>query len=198
MAETWLPYDPEALTRLGVPSDTAAALGERGLPERAYGWFLRNPERELDVAELPQCGPAAFLAQVNDGLTNTYWLRLADGSVWMRDGLRDETGAKAYEIDQSVRGLQGILAALCGLWYSGLDQDDEGYEAAVIKATIEAVSAEPEAFADEQNWWAGRLEEAQYTLPGMVRDDQMLYELVRRDEAGQWVLDHPGYEDEDG
>jgi hypothetical protein len=82
----WRPYDAGELVCVAVPEPAKAALTARGLPDNAYGHFVRVPERELEVAQLPECGRAAFLAHVEDGYNNTYWLSLTDGSVWMRYG----------------------------------------------------------------------------------------------------------------
>ena len=73
---------------------------------------------------------------------------------------------------------------------------EAAYDALVCRTIIRAVSAEPEAFADETNWWAVTFEEVEYSLQGILRGEEPLHELVRRNESGAWVLDHPGYEDE--
>jgi SUKH-4 immunity protein len=193
----WNPYDSGALERAGVPRAASDALGGRGLPHNAYEIFIREPERELTVAELPDCGPAAFLADYTDE-DNSYWVSVADGSVWMRWGKPDEPADDTQRINTSVAGLQGVLAAWCDLKATGLDEDDEEeYEQAVTTAVVNAVSSDPGAFTDEEGWWPNFFLELEFTLPRMLAGDAHLYQLVHRDEAGRWVLDHPGFEDDD-
>jgi hypothetical protein len=193
----WTPYDPGSLERAGVPQNAAAALSERGLPHNAYEIFIRDPERDLAVADLPSCGPAAFLAHYTDE-DNSYWASLADGSVWMRWGKPDEPADDTQQINTTVQGLQGVLTAWCDLKATGLDEnDEEDYERAVTAAVVAAVSSDPSAFTDDEGWWPNFFLELEFTLPRMLAGDAHLYQLVHRDESGQWVLEHPGYEDDD-
>jgi hypothetical protein len=193
----WRPYDPAALERTGVPQDAVAALGARGLPRNAYEIFIRDPERELTVADLPGCGPAALLANYTDG-DNSYWISLTDGSVWMRWGRLDEPADDSQRINTGVPGLQGVLAAWCDLKATGLDEnDEEEYEQAVNSAVVSAVSSDPAAFTDDEGWWSNFFLELEFTLPRMLIGDAHLYQLVHQDEAGQWVLNHPGFEDDE-
>jgi hypothetical protein len=195
---SWLTYDAEWLARIGAPDDAIAALARRGLPGDAYGWFVRVPTRELEVAELPECGRAAFLAEAIDGFWNSYWLSLADGSIWMRYGKRDEPVHHVKRINTSVHTLQEIL----GVWidYKGSnvspESDEAAYENLVYKTLIRVVSLDPEVFMDEETWWARTFEEVGYTIPRVSLGDRPLYQYVRQDESGQWVLDHPGFEEE--
>jgi hypothetical protein len=193
----WSPYDAAALARIGAPAGAAQALAGRGLPRNAFEVFVRSPERELQVDELPGSGPAAFLADYTDD-ANSFWLALGDGSVWMRWGAPDEPAEDTQAINTSVQGLQGVLGAWCDLKASGLDENDEQeYEDAVTTTIIRAVSADPEAFRDEEGWWPNFFVELQYTLPRTVAGETNLSQLVRQDESGEWVLDHPGFEDDD-
>lgn len=196
-APVWTPYDPGALERAGVPHDAVAALSGRGLPHNAYEIFIREPEREMTVAELPDCGWAALLAEYTDE-DNSYWVSVTDGSIWMRWGKPDEPADDTQRINTTVEGLQGVLAAWCGLKATGLDENDgESYEQAVTAAVVGAVSSDPTVFADEEGWWPNFLLELEFTQPRMLTGDAHLYQLVHRNEAGQWVLDHPGFEDEE-
>lgn len=195
---SWLAYDAERLARIGAPDSSVSALTGRGLPGSAHDLFVRVPARELQVADLPECGRAAFLAQAGDGYWNTYWLSLRDGSIVMRYGKQDEPVDHVKRINTSVTALQAVLEAWCDYKDSGLTPaDGEAYEHLVINTITRAVSADPEAFHDEQAWWPTTFEEVEYTLPGILSGDRALYQLVRQDETGSWVLDHPGYEDED-
>lgn len=194
-APAWTPYDPDALEGAGVPQDAAAALSGRGLPRNAYEIFIRTPERELSVADLPDCGRAALLAEYTDE-DNSYWVSLTDGSVWMRWGKPDEPADDTQQINTTVAGLQGVLAAWCDLKATGLDEnDEESYEQAVTAAVVGAVSSDPAVFADEEGWWPNFFLELEFTQLRMLAGETHLYQLVHRNEAGQWVLDHPGFED---
>lgn len=196
-APEWTPYDAAALERAGVPRDAAVALAGQGLPHNAYEVFIRDPVCELSVADLPGCGPAAFLANYSDE-GNSYWVSLSDGSVWMRWGTPDEPADDARKINTTVGGLQGVLAAWCDLKATGIDEsDEERYGQAVTTTVVAAVSSDPAVFTGEEGWWANFFFELEFTLPRMPAGDAPLYRLVRRDETGQWVIDHPGFDDED-
>ena len=91
-----------------------AALSGRGLPVNAHEWFVRVPERELQVAQLPGGPKAAFLARVFDDYDQTYWLSLEDASVWMRYGADDDPSATSGRINGSLAAMQEILSAWCG------------------------------------------------------------------------------------
>jgi hypothetical protein len=102
-------------------------------------------------------------------------------------------------IDTSVAALQTVLDAWCAYKSSeiSVDDDEEAYENLVEAVVLRAVSGDPEAFEDSENWWPRTFEEVGYTAPRMPLGDDPLYRYVRRDESGQWVLEHPGYEDDD-
>ena len=90
------------------------------------------------------------------------------------------------------------MAAWCDLKATGLDENDyEAYGEAVSAAVLQAVSSGPDAFTDDEGWWPNFFVELEFTLPNMLAGDVHLYQLVRQDEAGEWVLDHPGFEDEE-
>jgi hypothetical protein len=120
------------------------------------------PERELELTELPECGAAAFLAQNEDGYNNTYWLSLADGSVWMRYGVVGKPIHHVKLINVSVPKLRGMLEVWCALKAAEPSVEDErpAYERLVEETVLRAVSTEPEAFADSENWWPRTFEEA--------------------------------------
>lgn len=195
----WRPYDADTLARIAAPEAAVTALTGRGLPENAYQHFKRVPSRELEVADLPGCGPAAFLAQVEDGFNNTYWLSLSDGSVWMRYGQQDGPVEGARRINTSVPALQAVLDAWCA--FDGprgsVANDPPAYEQLLDTFVLDAVRADPGIYTDPEGWWPRTLEEAGFTGPRFLNGDKPLYEYVYRDETGNWVLDHPGYEDED-
>jgi len=194
----WMPYDADELARIGAPDEAVKALSGRGLPHNAYEVFVRDEARELEVAELPGCGSAAFLAAYTDSW-NSFWLSLADGSVWLRWGAPDEPAESVLRIDASAAGLQGVLEAWCDLRGSGLDAEDgEEYEDAVVSTVIRAVAADPEVFEDDEGWWSNILVELESTLPGALAGDAHLFQLVSWDEAaGEWVLDYPGVADDE-
>ncbi|MBR7828156.1 SUKH-4 family immunity protein [Actinospica sp. MGRD01-02] len=195
----WRPYDADTLARIAAPAAAAAALTGRGLPLNAHQHFNRDPQRELEIVRLPECGPAAFLAQVHDGFNNSYWLSLTDGSVWMRYGRQDGPVELAKPANTSVPALQAVLDAWCA--FDGprgaVDIDPRAYEHLLDTFVLDAVRADPEVYADPEGWWPRTVEEAGYTGPRFLNGDKALYEYVHRDETGTWVLDHPGYEDDD-
>lgn len=129
---------------------------------------------------------------------NSYWLSLADGAIWMRWGTPDEPAGHTQRINTTVEGLQGALAAWCDLQDTGLDENDgEDYEQAVNITVIHAVKSDPTVFTDDEGWWPNFFFELEFTLPRTLAGDAYLYQLVHQDEAGAWVLDHPGRDDED-
>lgn len=195
----WRPYDAGELARIAAPEAAVAALTRRGLPGNAHHHLNRVPDRELEVAPLPGCGPAAFLAQVEDGFNNTYWLSLRDGSVWMRYGRQAGPVEFAKRINTSVAALQAVLDAWCAFDgpRHGLGDDPRAYEQLLDTFVLDAVRADPEIFADPEGWWPRTLEQAGYSGPRFLNGDKPLYEYAYRDDSGAWVLDHPGYEDED-
>lgn len=195
-APAWRPFDRASLERLGVPVSALDVLAGRGLPENAFEVYVRDPARELDVADLPECGRAVFLGRYTDEW-NTYWLRVADGSVWMRWGMLDQPAESTQRINTSVDSFQAVLGAWCDLKSAGIDESDEGaYEDAVAATVVCAVSADPEIFADGESWWPVFFEELEYTLPRTVAGNLPLFQLVRRDESGRWILEHPGYDED--
>jgi hypothetical protein len=150
----WPAYDADRLSALGVPGQAATPLSVRGLPGGAFEHFVRVPERELDVAELPECGEAAFLGQVWDGFNNTYWLSLGDGSVWMRYGGSDDPAHHTKRINTSVEALQSVLTVYEA--YVHAESAELGVPARedlINQSVIHAVAADPEAFEDDENWW---------------------------------------------
>ncbi|MBR7824695.1 SUKH-4 family immunity protein [Actinospica sp. MGRD01-02] len=192
----WTPYDPDTLEHAEVPQHAADALGGRGLPHNAYEIFIRDSVRELNGADLPDCGPAAFLANYTDE-DNSYWVSLTDGLVWMRWGKADEPADDTEQMNTTVQGLQGVLAAWCDLKATGLDENaEEEYEHAVNVAVVAAVSSDPAAFTDDDGWRPNFFPELEFTLPRMLAGDTQLYQLVHQDETGHWVLNHPGFEDD--
>ena len=194
----WSPYDAERLVALGAPEAAAAALTGRGLPGGVFEHFLRVPERELEEADLPECGKAAFLGQVWDGEYNSYWLSLADGSVWMRYGSPDKPVHHMKRINTSAETLQSVLAVYEAYMrderedLSGPERED-----LINRTVIHAVAADPAVFEDDENWWPQTFLEIEFTSAKILLGDRSLFELVTRDAAGHWGLDHPGYEDDD-
>lgn len=71
------------------------------------------------------------------------------------------------------------------------------YNDAVSTAIVRAVSSDPDAFTDDEGWWTNYFTELEWSLPCPVAGEVALCRLVRQDPSGQWVLDHPGFEDED-
>jgi hypothetical protein len=193
----WSPYDVGALERLAVPRAVREALGGRGLPHNAYEVFVRDAQRELAAEDQPGCGPAACLGAYTDQ-DNGYWVSLSDGSIWMRWGSSDDPADDAGQINTTVGGLQGVLASWCGLKATGLDENDgQDYEQAVGAAVVCAVSSDTADFIDEEGWWPGFFLELEFTLPRTLTGHAHFYQLVHLDESGQWVLDYPGFDDED-
>jgi len=191
----WRPYDADRLAGIGAPVGAVAALTGRGLPD--CDQFGRVPERELEVAELPGCGRAAFLGQVWDGFNNSYWLGLADGRVWMRYGTWDEPDPGTKPINASVEALQSVLAVYAQFENEESDdQDDEEHEGLIIQTVIHPVAADPEAFEDGENWWPIVFQEVGFYSRRIMLGERDLFELVDRDTLGQWGVDHPGYEQE--
>ncbi|MEV4349018.1 SUKH-4 family immunity protein [Actinoplanes sp. NPDC049596] len=159
MSAEWLPYSVPLLRRIGVEANAVRALGGRGLPTDTYQMFSRVPRRELGTRELPACGVAAFLGQHEDGL-NTYWVSVADGSVWILRGY-DGGGQRVDRINSSVAGLQGVLAAWDEFIGSGVYEDDPTYDGLVADAIDRARRADQEAFEDEESWWSIVFEEVE-------------------------------------
>jgi hypothetical protein len=159
-------------------------------------FFVPAGERESRAAELPGVGAADLLGRSPDGL-DTYWLSAVDGSVWAGRGKPDEPVEEAHGINSSLEAFRAILAATHDFEAADLDEQDEGYEELVFATIVRAVSADPGVFEDEEGRWPLYFEELEYTLPDSLAGDAALYQLVRRDEAGRWVLDHPGYDDDD-
>jgi hypothetical protein len=194
----WRPYDADRLSALDVPEQAATALSVRGLPDGAFEHFVRVPERELDVADLPECGKAAFLGQVWDGFNNTYWLDLGDGSVWMRYGGAEEPAHHTKRINTSVEALQSVLSVYeAYVRAESAHLDTTAREDLINQSVIHAVAADPEAFADDENWWPQTFLEIEFTSARILRGDRSLFQLVTRDDVGRWGLDHPGYEPDD-
>lgn len=194
----WRPYNAERLSALGAPETATAALTGRGLPDGDFELFVRVQERELEEADLPECGKAAFLGQVWDGSNNSYWLSLADGCVWMRYGAPDEPVDHMKRINTCVETLQSILAVYEA--YARAEPDDldvQAREDLINQTVIHAVAADPEVFEDDENWWPQTFLEVEFTSPKILLGDQSLFQLVTRDASGHWGLDHPGYEDDD-
>lgn len=195
---TWRPYDPARLAALGAPEPATAALTGRGLPDAAAEHFVRVPERELEEADLPECGKAAFLGQAWDGFNNTYWLSLADGTAWMRYGQHDEPAHHVKQINTSVTALQSILAVYEA--YVTAESDDlegQAREDLINQTVIHAVAADPSVFTDDANWWSQTFLEIEFSSARILLGEQSLFQLVTRDTAGRWGLDHPGYEDDE-
>lgn len=193
----WRPFDAARLSALGAPDLALAALVGRGLPDDAAEHFVRVPERELETADLPECGRAAFLGQVWDGYNNTYWLGLTDGAVWMRYGGRDEPVDHMNRINTSIVALQAVLAVFQAYADAESGLEEQARENLIAQSVIHAVAADPEAFADEENWWPLTLQEIEFDSPRILLGERSLFELVSRDPRGRWGLDHPGYEDDD-
>ncbi|MET8672609.1 SUKH-4 family immunity protein [Streptomyces albidoflavus] len=152
--ESWLPYDGVALARL-VPAggEVVDALVGRGLPVDCCRVFVRDRGRELEVRELP-AGRAVFLGAFEDGV-KSYWLVLGSGAVWMVRGYDDGGGEQGYElVNSSVLGLQRVLAVWEEFVRSGWSDEDDGYEEYVEGVVGRARDGDPEAFGDEEAWWA--------------------------------------------
>lgn len=195
---TWRPYDFGRLASLGAPETAKAALSDRGLPDAAGEHFVRVPERELEESDLPDCGKAAFLGQVWDGFNNTYWLSLADGTVWMRYGQHDEPAHHMKQINTSVTALQAVLAVYETYLSAEADElEEQAREDLINQTVIHAVAADPSAFTDEENWWSQTFLELEFSSARILLGEQSLFQLVTQDAAGHWGLDHPGYEDDE-
>lgn len=160
MAAEWRPYDNRRIASLGADGRYTAALVERGLPLDTYKMFFRNPDRELEVRDLPEVGRSAFLGQFEDGV-NTYWLNLADGSVWILRGYDDGPQQTGW-INSSVAALQEILGIWDSFIGSGVYEDDDRYEGLVTETIEQARQADPQAFEDEESWWSRVFEEIEF------------------------------------
>lgn len=197
-APVWRPYDAGQLAALGAPEAAVTALAARGLPDGVFDHFVRVPERELEEADLPECGRAAFLGQVWDGSNNTYWLNLGDGSVWMRYGAPDGPVDHMKRINTSVEALQSVLAVYGAYVRNESDDlDVQQREDLINQSVIHAVAADPDVFADDENWWSQTFLEIEFSSAKILLGDRSLFQLVSRDASGRWGLDHPGYEDDD-
>ncbi|GGW53805.1 hypothetical protein FHS32_004962 [Streptomyces albaduncus] len=62
---TWLPYDEHRLASCGVSGGTLRLLVGQGLPVDCNRMFVRDPDKELSVRELP-AGRAVFLGSFED------------------------------------------------------------------------------------------------------------------------------------
>jgi hypothetical protein len=186
-ATRWFAHDAQELARLAVPRDTAAALTGRGLPENAYEMFVRNTARELQVVDLPGCGPAAFLGQNQDGFWNTFWLRVEDGSIWLARGEQRQAAESASRINSCVPGLQRVLDVWCSFIGSGVMEDDDGYEGLVANTLERARNADPEAFDDEESWWSRTFEEIENGVLAPVPPGGPRHGLLERNETGEWT-----------
>lgn len=114
----------------------------------------------------------------------------------MRYGVWDAAPHHTLRVNTSVAGLQGVLHAWCDFEAAEVDEaDEQAYEDAVIQTTIRAVAADPEAFTEENAWWALTFEELEYTIARIPAGGKAFHRLVRQNESGGWILDHPGYED---
>jgi hypothetical protein len=194
----WRPYDADRLRGLGAPAAAVAALAGRGLPDDLHEQFVRVPERELELADLPECGTAAFLGQVWDGFNNTIWLGLGDGSIWMRYGGQDEPVDQMKRINTSVETLQSMLTVLDAYWrVESRHLDIDAREDLINQTVIHAVAADPEVFEDGENWWSMVFQEIEFSSAQIRLGDALaLCDLVSRDESGSWGLDHPGFEED--
>lgn len=160
MTSEWMRYDPNKLDTLRVTGRTAAALAGLGLPVDTYKMFFRNADRELEARELPEAGRSAFLGQYEDGV-NTYWLSLADDSVWILRGYDDDPQQVGW-VNSSVVALQKILEIWDGFIGSGVYEDNDRYDGLVAETIERAHEADPRAFEDEESWWSRVFEEIEY------------------------------------
>lgn len=122
--------------------------------------------------------PAAFLGQVWDGFDDTYWLSLADGSVWMRYGGHDAPVDHMKRINTSVEALQAILAVYEA--YARAESDEPGEQARedlIGQAVVHAVAADPGVFADDENWWPQTFLEIEFSSPRILLGDRSLFQL---------------------
>lgn len=100
-----------------------------------------------------------------EGENNSYWLGLADGSVWMRYGSPDEPVDHMKRINASVETLQSVLAVYEA--YVRGESDDLGVperEELIGQTVIHAVAADPEVFEDDENWWPQTFLEVEFHL----------------------------------
>ncbi|MFJ6050385.1 SUKH-4 family immunity protein [Streptomyces sp. NPDC092307] len=155
----WSPFEAGALVRLGVGDEVVSELGGRGLPDDCHRMFVRDPARELEVRELP-VGKAVFLGAFEDG-SNTYWLLIDSGEVWMVHG-HDDAGDRRYSlVNTSVVALQQVVAVWEAFVHSGKSDEDDGY-AHYIEGVIEqARQSDPSVFEDEEAWWSRVFEEVE-------------------------------------
>lgn len=165
----WLPYKKRKLDSLNLSEACAEALLGRGLPKDAHQMFVRNPKRELEIRDLPNCGRSAFLGQFDDG-DHTYWLRLSDESIWLLDGYDDDDEQDTRWVNSSVAGLQGVLAAWDDFMSSGLSEDDDRYDTAISEVTERAHQADLKAFEDEDSWWSLNFDEIEIGAIGPEGD----------------------------
>ncbi|WP_308114551.1 SUKH-4 family immunity protein [Streptomyces sp. ISL-12] len=155
----WSPYDVAALRRAGLGSDEVELLSERGLPEDVHRMFVRNADRELELAESPATGPLVFLGDFEDGV-NSYYLSKTDGSVWMKKGYADEQSS-FIRVNTSLNSLQRILYIWELFVCSGVHEEDDLYDSLVERTVAAAEDADPEVFEDEEGWWPRVFEEVE-------------------------------------
>jgi hypothetical protein len=153
--------------------------------------FVRNTARELQVADLPGCGPAAFLGQNQDGFWNTFWLRVQDGSIWLARGEQGQPAESTSRINSSVSGLQRVLDVWCSFIGSGVMEADDGYEDLVADTLERGRNADPDAFQDEESWWSRTFEEIENGVLAPVPLDGPHYGLYGRDESAEWTAARP-------
>ncbi|WP_308406819.1 SUKH-4 family immunity protein [Streptomyces sp. AC555_RSS877] len=153
----WLPFEQVALRSAGLRSADAELLAERGLPNDSNRMFVRNARRELHLQEFPRVGPAVFLGDFEDGV-NSYWLSVADGSVWIKKGYEGTEG-DFTRVNSSLYTFQRMLEIWEGFIFSGVQEEDDSYDALVEQVVTEAGDADPEVFEDEDSWWSRVFEE---------------------------------------
>ncbi|MGW4182492.1 SUKH-4 family immunity protein [Streptomyces albidoflavus] len=77
-------------------------------------------------------------------------------------GYDDGGGEQGYElVNSSVLGLQRVLAVWEEFVRSGWSDEDDGYEEYVEGVVGRARDGDPEAFGDEEAWWARHFEEVE-------------------------------------
>lgn len=130
-------------------------LADRGLPHNVFEIFVRAPERELEVAELPGCGRAAILAQYIDDWI-IYWLGLADGSIWMTKGDPGQPAENIEKINTTVTGLQKVLAAWCDLKSSGITETTIRAPTRTLSPSPTSVQSAPTRRSSRTNRAGGR------------------------------------------